>query len=459
MADIGASKKRNYAYLRTFHSSFKGKVYAITPAAEPIPEFPDVTVYARVTDIPVSEPVDFVFIEVPREHVLDVIKDCARKGVRLAAIFSSGFADAGTEEGRKLQADLARFVKEEGNGLHVIGPNGMGLYYPRIGLRWRPSLPLEQGNIGVVAQSGGFCNLLIHGLNAAGMHVSTGLSIGNAMDITALDVFTYFKNDPETKVIVSYLEGIPEGSGRDFLQLLTSCRKPVILIKGGRTATGSKAAHSHTAALVGNYSAWQAAARQAGSLLVETFEDVIDVAMYVTCYGTTQFKSACILTLSGGYGVICSDTLATYGIGMPDFTTNDGLKVALRRQIASIGTNLGNPIDVGAFLFEVDKLEAIAQAVLGDPSVDGLIFEIAPLYIASSLYPNVHLETALPAMLGRVKQQVLKPVVVIIEDVGYNSVKDDIVSKLRGLKIPVFADISHVARALRYVNDLKHPEG
>jgi acyl-CoA synthetase (NDP forming) len=459
MADIGASKKRNYTYLKMFHDTFKGKLYAIKPSTEPVPGLLDVAVYTCVTDIPAEEPVDFVFIEVPREHVVGVVKDCARKGVKLAAIFSSGFAETGTEEGIKLQAELARVIKEEGNGLRVIGPNGMGLYYPRLGIRWRPSLPIEHGSTGIVAQSGGLCNLLIHGLNAAGMPVSTALSIGNAMDITALDAITYFRDDPETGIIVAYLEGIPEGSGKDFIQLLASCKKPVILVKGGRTATGSKAVRSHTASLVGSFATWQAAARQAGVLLVETFEDVIDTAKYVTCYGKTRIKNVCMLTLSGGYGVICSDVLACYDIVLPDFAGNESLKASLRRELVSIGTSVGNPVDVGAFIYDVDKLEAIVKLVLGDPSVDGLIFEIAPLYVAASLRPDVHLETALPAMLERVKQGVPKPVVVISEDIGYDSVKNDLTTRLRGLKIPVFDDISHVARTLRYVNDIKHPEG
>lgn len=459
IADIGASKKRHYVYLKTFHATFKGKIYAINPTIKEIPEFPDVTVHARVTDIPDDEPVDFAFIEVPREHVIGVVKDCARKGVKLAAIFSSGFADAGTEEGRKLQEELARVIRDEGHGLHVIGPNGMGLYHPRLGIRWRPSLPVEHGGTGIVAQSGGFSNLLIHGLSAAGMPVSTALSIGNAMDITALDAIAFFKDDPETSIIVAYLEGIPERSGQEFMSLLHSCKKPVILVKAGRTTNGSKAARSHTASLVGNYAMWLEASKKAGAVLVETFEDVINVAKFVTSYGVKPIKNACMLTLSGGYGVICSDALASHGIDMPDFSGNERLNAALRGEISSVGTSIGNPVDVGAFIYDVPKLETIALAVLDDSSVDGLIFEIAPLYVASSIRPEVHLETELPAMLGRVKQHGNKPVIVITENIGYDSVKNDIENRLRSFKIPVFSDILHVARALGYVNRVKPKEG
>jgi acyl-CoA synthetase (NDP forming) len=459
IADIGASKKRNYAYLRTFHDTFKGRIYVVTPRAEPILEFPEVAVYSRVTDIPDTEPVDFAFIEVPREHVIEVVKDCSLKGVKLAAIFSSGFADAGTENGRQLQAELARFIKEAGNGLHVIGPNGMGLYYPRLGIRWRPSLPLEHGGTGVVAQSGGLCNLLIHGLAVAGIPISTALSIGNAMDITAIDVIAYFKADVETKIIIVYLEGIPEGKGREFKDLLAACDKPVILVKGGRTASGSKAALSHTASLVGNFAAWQAVARQAGVYLVETFEDVIDLAKHVTYYGKRRVRNVCILTLSGGYGVICSDTLTSHGIVLPDFVGNARLQESLRHVLGSVGTSIGNPVDVGAFIYDVSKLETIANAVLSEPTIDALIFEIAPLYVASSLRPDVHLETELPDMLDRVKKAARKPILVICEDIGFDAVRNDIVSRLRKVQIPVYADIMHVTRVLRYTNGIRMKEG
>jgi acyl-CoA synthetase (NDP forming) len=233
----------------------------------------------------------------------------------------------------------------------------------------------------------------------------------------------------------------------------------VILVKGGRTASGSKAALSHTASLVGNFAAWQAVARQAGVYLVETFEDVIDLAKHVTYHGKRRVKSACMLTLSGGYGVICSDTLTSYDIVLPDFAGNARLQESLRYVLGSVGTSIGNPVDVGAFIYDVSKLETIANAVLSEPTIDALIFEIAPLYVASSLRPDVHLETELPDMLERVKKASRKPVLVICEDIGFDAVRNDIVSRLRKVQIPVYADIMHVARVLRYTNGIRMKEG
>nr|MDO8109522.1 CoA-binding protein [Candidatus Sigynarchaeota archaeon] len=450
IAVIGASKKRNYFFLRTFHDSFKGRLYAIKPGAEKIDEFPDVDVYERVSDIPSNEPVDFVFIEIPREHVVEVIKDCGKKGVKLAAIFSAGFNDAGTEEGRQLQIELLRAVSEA-KTIRIIGPNGMGLYYPRLGIRWRVSLPLDHGSVGVMAQSGGLCNLMIHGLTSEGMPISKGFSIGNAADINAIDVINYFKDDPETSIIVVYLEGLPPGRGTQLVKILQGCKKPVIVVKGGKTAVGSKAVKSHTATLAGDVAIWEAAMHQAGVMLVDTFEDILGVGKFVAMIGQKPIKNACLLTLSGGYGVVCSDVLASHDIRLPEFSIT--IKESLAHILSASGTSLNNPVDVGSFIYDVDKLEAILHAVLNDPAIDGVIFEIVPIYIAAQMRGDP-LDVALPAMLRRIKQQHDKPVVAIIEDIGYDAIRQGLKRSLRELNIPVYPDIAQIARTIRFINKI-----
>jgi acetate---CoA ligase (ADP-forming) len=446
IAIIGASKKRNYFFLRTFHDSFNGRIYAIKPGAEKIDEFPDVDVYERVSDVPDDEPVDFVFIEIPREHVPQAIRDCAAKGVKLAAIFSSGFADASTDEGRALQAE----VLEAAAGVtRVLGPNCMGMYYPRLGIRWRASLPIEHGTTGVMAQSGGLCNLLIHGLTTEGMPISKAFSIGNAADINAIDVISYFKDDPETAMIAIYLEGIPAGKGQQFMDVLQGCEKSVIMIKGGRTATGSRAIKSHTATLAGDFAIWDAAIHQAGGILVDTFDDIMNVGKFLFTIGRKQVSTTCMMTLSGGYGVICSDTLSSHGIVLPAFS--EKTRQTLVNLLTASGTSINNPIDIGAFMYEVDKLEAILDVVLDDDGIDGVIFEIVPVYIAAQM-KGEPLGTALPAMLERIKQRHEKPIVSIIENVGFPEIKQGLKHDLMTLKIPVYDEIMQVARTFKFIN-------
>jgi acetyltransferase len=446
IAVIGASKKRNYFFLKTFHDSFIGKIYAIKPGAEKIDELPDVDVYERVTDVPDDEPVDFAFIEIPREFVPQVIGDCAAKGVKLAAIFSSGFADASTDEGRDLQEELLQAA----SGItRVLGPNCMGLYYPRLGIRWRASLPLESGSVGLMAQSGGLCNLLIHGLTAEGMPISKAFSIGNAADINAIDVISYFKDDPETSMIVIYLEGIPAGRGRQFMDVLQDCEKPVIFIKGGKTAAGTRAIKSHTATVAGDFEIWNAVVRQAGGILVETFDDIMTVGKYLSSVGRIPVDKVCMMTLSGGYGVICSDVLTSHGVWIAEFS--EQTRESLAGVLSASGTSLNNPIDVGAFMYDADKLGDILDVVLDDGGIDGVIFEIVPVYIAAQMRGEP-LGTALPAMLDRIKQRHQKPIVSIIENVGYPDIKEGLRHDLKALGIPVYDDIMQVARTFKFIN-------
>ncbi|HME55779.1 MAG TPA: CoA-binding protein [Candidatus Lokiarchaeia archaeon] len=446
IAIVGASKKRNYFFLRTFHDSFKGRIYAIKPGAEKIDEFPDVDVYERVTDVPEDEPVDFVFIEIPREQVPKVISDCAAKGVKLAAIFSSGFADANTDEGRALQAEL---LQAAAGVTRMLGPNGMGLYFPRLGIRWRSSLPLEHGTIGLMVQSGGFSNLLIHGLTSEGMPISKAFSIGNAADINAIDVISYFKDDPETTLIVIYLEGLPAGRGHEFMEMLQACEKPVIFIKGGKTTAGSRAITSHTASLAGNYAIWDAAIHQSGGILVETFDDVISAGKYLSMIGNKPVRNVCLMTLSGGYAVICSDVLASHGIVLPKLS--EKTRESLGNILIASGTSMNNPVDVGALINEVDKLEAILDILLVDDSIDGVIFEINPVHVAAQV-GGEPLEMALPPMLERIKQRHEKLIMTIIENVGYDEIKQDFKQRFRNLGIPVYDDIMQVARTLKFIN-------
>jgi acetyltransferase len=449
IAVIGASKKRNYFFLKTFHDSFIGKIYAIKPGGEKIGEFPDVDVYERVTDVPDDEPVDFAFIEVPREHVPQVIGDCAAKGVKLASIYSSGFADAGTDEGRDLQEEV---LQAASGTTRLLGPNGMGLYYPRLGIRWRPSLPQVYGTVGLIVQSGGLCNLLIHGLAAEGLPISKAFSIGNAADINAIDVLSYFKDDPETSVIVVYLEGLPAGRGRQFMDVLSSCEKPVIFVKGGKTAAGSRAVRSHTATVAGVSEIWTAVVRQVGGIPAETFDDIVSAVKFLKAVGQVPIGNACMLTLSGGYAVICSDVLTGHGIVIADFSNQ--VREALAGILNSVGTSINNPIDIGGFIYDVDKIEAILDIVLEDGGIDGVIFEITPVYIAAQMRGD-SLGVELAPMLDRVKQRHRKPILSIVENVGYDDIKHDLKRDLTALGIPVYDDIMQVARTLKSINGSK----
>ncbi|MBD3351300.1 MAG: hypothetical protein GF364_07415 [Candidatus Lokiarchaeota archaeon] len=449
IAIIGASRKRNFFFTKTFHDTFKGQIYAINPGLKSIDELPSVEVYDKLTDVPSSKPIDYAFITVPRHLVPDIISDCVVKGVKMVGIFTADFADEGTNEGKNLQMKILESADKQ---LRILGPNGMGLYYPKKGIRWRSSLPSDYGNVGVVAQSGGLCNLIIHGLTNENCPISKAFSIGNAIDVNVLDVFHYLLKDPETNIIVAYVEGLPKGIGKTLIDLIKSSQKPILILKAGRTKVGTQAAISHTASLVGNFTIWKSAIKQAGGILLETYNDVISLTKYIRMAGFKKIENACLVSLSGGYGVVCADLLAEYGIKLPRFKVDSVTRNKLSNLFTAKGTSYNNPVDLAVTIYEPEKIGHIFEVILDDGLIDGIIFEIAPLYLTHQMRADINLSEELYNTLKTVKSKCEKPIVVIIQDIGYVDEQLALKRKLQEINIPVYSDILPVTRLLKVLN-------
>ncbi|MCK4239130.1 MAG: CoA-binding protein, partial [Candidatus Lokiarchaeota archaeon] len=230
IAIIGVSKSRNYFFLKAHQENFDGKIFAINPNLKKIPGFDDGTqgkIFNSIKDIP--EPIDFAFIAVAKEQILKVIDDCVEKGVKLVSIFTSEFSDSGTEEGIQLEKELIKHAKK----MKILGPNGMGLYYPKKGIAWRLGFPSIPGRIGLICQSGGLANLAIFMAKELGLTFSKVFSFGNGADLDFVDLLAYLSRDDETDYIIIYLEGIKEGRGKALRKVLEKNKKPIILLKGG----------------------------------------------------------------------------------------------------------------------------------------------------------------------------------------------------------------------------------
>ncbi|MHA1897788.1 MAG: CoA-binding protein, partial [Promethearchaeota archaeon] len=458
--------------------------------------FPGVKVYGRLTEVPKDEAIDFVFISVPRENVLEVMGDCVKKGVKLATIFTTNFADEESDYGRKLQKEL---LKRAENKVRILGPNGMGLYFPRKGIRWRTSLPLslethKEHDIGLVAQSGGLSNLIIHALDFEGFGISKAFSIGNAADVNLGDVINYLMNDKETNIIISYIEGLPEGGGRVLLNLLKRIKKKnkiMIAIKAGKSQAGVKAAISHTASLIGNFNIWKSALHQSGAILIETLDDLINMLKFLKStahiilqspYPQRKIESALLISISGGYGVISSDILSEYGVHIKNIPSD--LVKELEKIENAPGTSYKNPLDFGSLIYKPDVIYKIIRRVLdfnfesaskknGPKTMSGklrtditelgrlfsiLIFEIPPLYLKYQMRADIDLSEELSKLLIKLKNDikekgVLIPILVIIEDIGFDNVRNRIKKRLQDENIPVFRDILDIARTLKFFNE------
>ncbi|NHJ22157.1 MAG: hypothetical protein EAX91_14520 [Candidatus Lokiarchaeota archaeon] len=434
MAVIGPSEKRNFFFLRNHQDSFKGKVYAIHPRSEEIPGFPKEDIYASILDVPGE--VDFAFIAVPPKLVLHVMNECVKKGVKLVTIFTSEFSDAGTEEGKALEQEL---LKRAQNEVRILGPNGLGLFYPKIGLAWRQHFPTTPGSIGFIAQSGGICNIAIYSSIELGIEFSKVFSFGNGADLDFVDLLYFLINDSETDIILCYIEGIKQGRINDLIAILNNNKKPIIVLKGGKSETGIKAAKTHTASVSGDRVIWQTFFKQYNVIEVDSLEQLLHTARLIACYGIFDAKNLAVLSISGGYGVVLVDIIEKYGLKVPPFpltTQNE-----INKKLFMPGTSSNNPLDFAAQFFAIDSVKEIIDIVLSDKSIDGLILDLPGFYL--SFPPRIQdLSTFYNTIseclnLGHIHK---KPLIVITQYLTRLNSIHDFLLKVKQRNVPLFGD-------------------
>ena len=449
MAVIGTSIKRNFFFLRNHYSTFKGPIYAINPTVNQIPGFPKNNIFPSVMDVPGE--IDFAFITVPKNRVLNVIDDCVKKGIKLVSIFTAEFSDAGTEEGIEMEKELLRRAN---NSVRILGPNGMGLFYPKIGIQWRDKFPTEAGNIGFVAQSGGICNIAIYTAKEKGFHFSKVFSYGNGADIDLIDLLSFLGEDPETDIILCYLEGVKSHRGKILQKTFKNINKPIIALKGGRSDKGAIAAKTHTASISGNHKIWKSIFRQSKVMEVNSLEQLLNIANLIDCYGIKKMENAAVFSISGGYGVLLVDLLQEYGIQIPEFSPD--VQERLKEQFFIRGTSSKNPLDVAAQLFQGDSIQKIIEIALSDNNMDFLIMDLPsyyfdPKYFFSPVldFKEMMIETL---CLGK---KYGKPLIPILQRTHTPNIQRQIARTLAEKKVPVFGDPMEVIPLLSIINQYK----
>jgi acyl-CoA synthetase (NDP forming) len=436
MAVIGDSKKRDFFFVRNHYENFIGDIYCIHPSIKSLDGFDDGTqgrIYPSVKDVP--GPVDFVFITVPQSQILKVMDDCVQKGVKLASIFTADFSDAGTEEGRNLEKEL---LKKADNKVRILGPNGMGLYCPKLGITWR-KFPTISGKVGLVAQSGGVCNIAIYMALELGMYFTKVFSFGNGIDLDFVDVLYYLSNDPETEIILCYLEGIKEGRGNALQRVLAQNKKPIIMLKGGQTDTGKVAAKSHTAAIAGKNDIWKAFFKQHNIIEVDSLEQLIYAAKLIENYGIFKFENAAVFSVSGGYGVIMVDLIEKAGIRVPPFSPE--IQNQLSSKFFTHGTSSKNPLDVSAQIYQSEAIHDIIDLALSDEKIDGLIMDLPSFYFSVDFHlrRDEEFEDNMISYFG-LGHKYKKPLIPILQRVSYPEDRKRALNKLVDNKVPVFGD-------------------
>jgi len=384
IAVIGATPRQNSLgdqLLVNLSLGFTGSVYPVNPNYSEIRSLP---CYATVEDIP--GPVDLALVIVPAPAVPDALAACGRKGIRRVIIESAGFAETGPA-GRALQERCLAVAREA--GIRLWGPNCMGLVdIPRkfFFTFMHPNIHqdgLIAGRISMVVQSGMLsAGFLADLMSERAVGIAKACSIGNKMDIDECDVLEYLLEDEETDAVALYLESIVRG--RRFLELADGAKKPIVLLKGGKSRSGAKAALSHTSSLAGDARLQNSLLSLAGVTLARDFHQMMEVTRALAMIGHTpeQCRTA-ILTFSGGAGILSCDLVEEQGLHVAD------LSASTRKELAQIFPDwmpAENPVDLFPAFAGKGALAAYVgafNALVKDPKVDVLF-----MHFFVGLYPN-----------------------------------------------------------------------
>lgn len=365
VAMVGVSERPDtlaYRWLQTLQDSGFPRLYPVNPKGG---EVLGLRVYRSIRDIP--DVVDLAIVLVPREVVPRIARDCARKGTKAMVLYTSGFGETGAD-GRELEKEIVRIAHE--GGTRVIGPSCLGPYNPEANLITQYVFPREAGSVGVISHSGFVFNFLVMCVTATGIGPSRGVSCGSDCDLTCVDFLEYLGHDPQTKIIVAYLEGI--GDGKRFLRLAreVSKNKPIIVLKGGDTEIGEQASASHTGTLAVPSAVWRAMCGQAGIVSVDSFEQMIDVLKALYHLPRSAGRRVGIITSPGGLAVTTADACSKLGLQVPQLSS--GSQRELADLVGTLGTNLRNPVDLGPMgALAIDRyLKEALRIVARDPSID-----------------------------------------------------------------------------------------
>ena len=455
VAVVGPSKKRDFYFLRNHAVDFKGNVYAVHPTVKEISGFDQNKIFSSLQEIP--EDIDYAWVAVPPSQILNVINDCVEKGVKLITIFTSEFSDSGTEEGVKLEKEMLRRAQ---NKVRILGPNGMGLFYPKLGIAWRPQFPTTAGNIGLIAQSGGMCNIAIYGAKAFGINFSKVFSFGNGADLDFIDLLYFLSKDPETDIILGYLEGINEGRINDLQKVLKENKKPVIILKGGKSKSGSKAAKTHTASISGDNRLWNAFFKQNNIIEVDSLEQLLNTARLINYYGVFELNNISICSISGGYGVVLVDLLEKYGMKISPFSPD--IQEKLNKKFFMPGTSPKNPLDLAAHFFFSNFMYEVIDIVLSDKNIDGLILDMPSFYLSPVFSRKRYTQDFESSMIESLSlgHKYKKPIIPIIQRLNRPEDRERVYNKLAERKVPVFGDpleiIPLLSKISKYRRNYKH---
>ncbi len=441
IAVIGASKdatKRGYQAIRTLlDERYEGTIYPVNPGEKRIL---GLKCYASVLDIP--DNFDLALITTPARTLKKILDECGQKGASGAVVIAGGFGELG-EEGKRLEEEIVETARK--NGIRIIGPNTSGMISMNNKLNLVGLKNVPKGNIALLTQSG---NIALTLITEAGLKSRMGFNyyvgVGNEADIKFHEYLEYFTADPETKVILMYVEGLREG--RKFLQQAsrTTAVKPIVLFKSGRSVKGSKSAGSHTGALAGISEVSRTAFKRAGIISVDHSDEMFPIAESLASLPYISDNSIAILADGGGHATIAADYLTELGIHLPELDERTKSRLSA---ILPSNASLANPVDVAG---GTDQNPAIfadcAKILLDDRNVHGLLivglFGGYGIRFAEQL---AFMEEDAAHRMGKLVRKCRKP---IILHSLYNFAKPHSLDLLRYYNIPVYDSLEIACKCI-----------
>ncbi len=379
VAVIGVSRRRGSIGAEIFHNlargGFTGQVVPVNAHADAVD---GVLAYHSVREVPGD--VNLAVVAVPAAAVVDVVDDCIAKRVGAIVVISAGFGETG-EQGRSVELALRERVRAA--GIRLIGPNCMGVVNTdpafHLNASFSPTFPPE-GQIAFSSQSGALGLAILEYAQQLNLGLSTFASVGNKADVSANDLLEYWEHDERTRVILLYLESF--GNPRRFRDIArrVSRTKPIVAVKAGRSASGARAASSHTGALAASDTIVDALFRQSGVIRTETLEELFDVAALLAHQPLPAGKRVGILTNAGGPGILAADACEGFGLTVP--TLADATVAALRHFLPE-SASLTNPVDMLATATAEDYRRAI-PLLLRDPAIDSLLTIFIPPLVTNA---------------------------------------------------------------------------
>jgi acyl-CoA synthetase (NDP forming) len=428
---------------------YAGELYPIHPRA---PEIYGRKAYPSLAAVPGE--VERAIVTVAADAVPGVIDECVAKGVAVVHIYTAGFGEV-SAAGRALERDL--LARAAGSGLRIIGPNSIGTYAPASGLSPTAGAERTPGHISYVSQSGGLTLDAIRRGCFQGLRFRHAISIGNAIDLDPAEFLAYYADDEETRLIGAYVESVHDGQRLRAALESARGRKPVVILKGGQTVSGQRAAASHTGALADDFAIWQGLFRQTGVSAVQTIEELLDTLLGFQMLPPMLGPGVALIGPGGGASVTATDAADRQGLEVAPFAAQT--VDALEALGLPPGTSLVNPLDVPASVLRIEGGAVLGQVLNGavnDPGIHALVVHlnlVSILALASTELTAGFVQTMVETVIA-VKQRTERPVCLVLRSSGEEE-HEAVVRAERGRAlaagIPVYAGIEDALRALGHL--------